>query len=329
MAREPPLRFEESGDDLPLDAAFKKSPLRLKLRVRSVKCVEWVKWAKWVLVAGVLTLNIKNGSTVRHAQPPLSKVHSGVHCGTLLLMRHGMRQDHATDTIAFYRDTDAPWDAPLHQPWVRRHVRACRPQWQRWLSQWGKLDIATSPLKRAVHTAQEIANMTDTSGTIRVESCAIERWSNMRAHIARYQSAFSPPRAVRPDLVDSAVVADLDTRSRGASCVFKNAHDGLSSQHLRQCCGPLSGPPRGGHVTTARRIQCLASCMRDAASGTTLLVSHSYIARNLCYVLTRDPWCLLGSIGYMETLELRRVCEADQVKHAKWTFVARHAAPLC
>lgn len=274
--------------------------------------VKWVKWVKWVLVVGVI------GSTVRHAPPP-------AHCGTLLLMRHGMRQDHATGTIAFYRDTDAPWDAPLHQPWVRRHVGACRPQWQRWLSQWGKLDIATSPLRRAVHTAREIANMTDASGAIRVESCAIERWSNMRAHIARYQSAFSPPRAVRPNLVDGAVVADLDTRPRDAACV--TGHDGLNSQHLRQCCG--EDPPRGGHVTTARRVQCLASCMRDAAGGTTLLVSHSYIARNLCYALTRDPWCLLGSVGYMETLELRRVCEADQVKHAKWTFAARHAAPLC
>lgn len=257
-------------------------------------------------------------------------------CDTLLLMRHGMRWDHAHGAHAFYNTTDAPWDSPLDMQWVDANVNQCADQWRSWLGSYYNVATevrwSTSPLLRAVQTADALASSlqpTTDSPLISIESCVTETMANMRSHVRRFNRHFSE-RHIRSSIVDPNV-ADRAIASPGdGGCHI--VHDTVDSQRLKHCCVDSVGSDgvratrSGGNCSTHERIQCFATCRPggDESKGrhrVDLIVSHSGIIRSLCYELSANPWCMAKPLGYMETLELRRC------KSHGWKFVARHMRP--
>lgn len=235
----------------------------------------------------------------------------------LVLVRHAMRLDHSEGTGRFYNETDAPWDPPLDEAWVRRHVDSCKPAWREWLSGFpGELRLSTSPLRRTVDTARILAKLwpTGAAPSVAAEPCVVEKFERIRHHARRF-SAARPDAPVRETVPDPSLLPGALGRS-ASDCVAE--HERVEAEHLPGCCRKELV---GRNAPTWRRVECFASCVRRAA-GTALVVTHAGVARNICYRMSGDLRCMLH-LSYMESIELKRDRRGD------WHFAARHARPAC
>ena len=268
----------------------------------------------------------------------------------LILMRHGMRQDHVIGRDNFYKITNAPWDSPLDASWMRVNAHKCSSEWKTWLKQFGVTEISSSPLKRALSTAEFLVNvgeqhlssyrainireLRDSPQTIDdrvgIESCAVESWESVQNHIQSFKKQY-PNREMRSNIVTHNSIRNRWNASR---CV--SDYHGLSHEMLLPHCVPrdhdvpnYTATTGGATSDTNSRIKNFVRCM-DIRETTKLVISHAGIIRNICYEMTKDLRCFMTLISYMDALEFISIdVKNSNSAYPQWKFAKKHTRLKC